>query len=72
MRFFKHDRSAEDKQFLSFVIILDAIMPECIMSLELTLLDASSYIDVEIVQFEKAVDLSSKMFRSGNGDSILQ
>lgn len=42
------------------------------MSIESTFLDASSYIDVETVQFKEGVDLNLKTLRSRKGGSVPQ
>lgn len=68
----KHDGLQEDENSVFSIILLGAIMTDCIISTESTFLDASSYIKVKTVQFKQGVDLNSKTLPSRKEDPIPQ
>lgn len=62
--FCQHDCLKEYCSSVSSVVGLDAVMTDCIMSLESTFHDASSSVNVDFVQLVESVDLNSKTLRS--------
>lgn len=71
-KFYKHDGVQKNENSISFVITLDAIMTDCVMSFESTLINAYNFVDCNSLQFKEGIDIRMKTFGNRNGGSIPQ
>lgn len=55
LKFHKHDGLNEKKNSVSFIINLDIVMNDCLISIESTFLAVSSYVYVKTVQLKEGV-----------------